>query len=130
MAKEEIRTERAPQAIGPYSQGIRTGRLIFVSGQIPIEPLTGEVVPGDIGAQTRQALNNLRAVLEKGGARLEDVVKTTVYLKDLSRFPDMNGIYGEFFKQPYPARATVGVRDLPAGVDVEIDAVAVIGGEI
>jgi 2-iminobutanoate/2-iminopropanoate deaminase len=130
MVKEEIRTDKAPQAIGPYSQGVKIGRFLFLSGQIPIEPLTGEVVPGGIEDQTRKVLTNLKMVLEEGGGRLADVVKTTVYLKDLALFSDMNGIYGEFFTPPYPARATVGVRELPKGVDVEIDAVAVIGDEM
>ena len=130
MVKEEIKTNRAPQAIGPYSQGVRIGRHLFLSGQIPIEPMTGEVVPGDITAQTRQVLVNLKAVLEAGGAGLKDVVKTTVYLKDLARFSDMNGIYAEFFAPPYPARATVGVRELPRGVEGEIDAIAVLGDEM
>jgi 2-iminobutanoate/2-iminopropanoate deaminase len=130
MVKDEIRTDKAPQAIGPYSQGVKIGRFLFLSGQIPIEPLTGEVVPGGIEVQTRQVLTNLKMVLKEGGGRLADVVKTTVYLKDLALFSDMNGIYGEFFTPPYPARATVGVRELPKGVDVEIDAVAVIGEEM
>ncbi len=124
--KEEIKTDRAPRAIGPYSQGVRIGNLLFLSGQIPIEPMTGMVVRGGIEAETRQVLENLAVVLESGGAALKDVVKTTVFLKNLDDFDDMNGIYGEFFKPPYPARSTVGVKGLPKGVSVEIDAVAVI----
>ncbi len=127
--KEEIQTESAPRAIGPYSQGVRIGNFLLLSGQIPIEPMTGMVVRGGIEAETRQVLENLSAVLERGGAALKDVVKTTVFLKDLADFDDMNGIYEEFFEPPYPARSTVGVKGLPKGVSVEIDAVAVIDSE-
>lgn len=129
MIKEEIKTEKAPRAIGPYSQGVRIGRFLFVSGQIPIEPATGEVVSGDISAQTRQVLKNIQGVIEQAGGSMKDVIKTTVFLTSLSNFSDMNSIYGEFFKEPYPARATVEVSALPKGVDVEIDAVAVFGDE-
>jgi len=129
MNKFEIRTPKAPEAIGPYSQGIRSGRHIFLSGQIPLDPSTGTVVSGSIEDQTRQVLRNLQAVLESEGATLDDVVKTTVYLTDLSAFAAMNSVYGEFFKAPYPARATVGVSALPKGVGVEIDVMAVTGDE-
>lgn len=129
MNKSEIKTEKAPKAIGPYSQGVRIGRHLFLSGQIPIEPLTGEVISGTIETQTRQVLKNLQAVLEEAGAVMGDVVKTTVYLTDLSAFSEMNAVYGEFFGAPYPARATVGVSALPKGAGVEIDAIAVIGDE-
>jgi len=129
MKKEEIKTERAPKAIGPYSQGVKIGRHLFLSGQIPIEPTSGEVLSGSVEAQTRQVLKNLQAVLEEAGATLKDVVKTTVYLTDLSAFAGMNSVYGEFFSAPYPARATVGVSALPKGSGVEIDAIAVIGDE-
>lgn len=129
MKKEEIKTERAPKAIGPYSQGVKIGRHLFLSGQIPIEPSSGEVLTGSVEAQTRQVLKNLQAVLEEAGATLKDVVKTTVYLKDLSAFAEMNSVYAEFFSAPYPARATVGVNALPKGSGVEIDAIAVIGDE-
>ena len=129
MKKEEIKSRRAPGAIGPYSQGIRMGRFLFLSGQIPIEPSSGEVLSTEIGAQTRQVLKNLQGVLEEAGASMKDVVKTTVYLKNLSNFTEMNGVYGEFFTAPYPARATVEVSALPKGVEVEIDAIAVVGDE-
>lgn len=129
MIKEEIKTDRAPKAIGPYSQGIRIGRFHFLSGQIPIDPKTGEVVSGDVALQTRQVLKNLQAVLEQSGASMRDVVKTTVFLKDLGSFSEMNSVYGEFFTEPFPARATVEVSGLPKGVDVEIDAIAVVGDE-
>ena len=129
MNKKELKTQRAPKAIGPYSQGVSIGRHLFLSGQIPIEPLSGELVTGSIEAQTRQVLKNLQGVLEEAGATMRDVVKTTVYLKDLSAFAEMNAIYGEFFTDPYPARATVEVSALPKGALVEIDAIAVIGDE-
>lgn len=129
MKKEEIRTALAPAAIGPYSQAVRIGRFLFLSGQIPIEPSSGEVLSREIGAQTRQVLKNLQAVLEEAGSGMKDVVKTTVYLKDLTLFSEMNGIYGEFFAPPYPARATVEVSALPKGVEVEIDAIAVVSDE-
>jgi 2-iminobutanoate/2-iminopropanoate deaminase len=125
--KEEIKTPRAPRAIGPYSQGVKTKGLVFVSGQIPLDPETGELVNSGIGGQTRRVLENLRAVLEAAGAGLDSVVKTTVYLSDLSEFNEMNEVYGEFFKAPYPARATVEVKGLPKGVAIEIDAMAVSG---
>ncbi len=125
MAKE-IETVSAPSAIGPYSQGVKSGNMLFLSGQIPIEPALGEVVPGGIEAQTRQVLKNLGEVLKEGGATFGHVVKTTVYLKDLKKFPEMNSLYAEYFTPPYPARVTVEVSELPKGVEIEIDAIAVI----
>lgn len=127
MGKKEIKTAGAPKAIGPYSQGVMTGKQLFLSGQIPIDPATGEVIKGGVGAETRQVLKNLQGVLEEAGASMNDVVKTTVYMKDLSAFGEMNAVYGEFFAAPYPARATVEVSALPKGAGVEIDAIAVIG---
>ncbi len=126
MSKEEVRTGRAPEAIGPYSQGVRAGDLVFASGQIPIDPATGKAVQGGVAAETRQVLQNLKAVLEEAGSGLDHVLKTTVYLTDLAAFGEMNRVYGEFFTRPYPARATVGVSELPKGVGVEIDAIAVL----
>jgi 2-iminobutanoate/2-iminopropanoate deaminase len=123
--KQAIKTAGAPGAIGPYSQGVKTDGLVFVSGQIPLDPETGEVVNTGIGGQTTRVLKNLRAVLEAAGAGLDSVVKTTVYMRDLSDFEGMNEVYGEFFKPPYPARATVEAKGLPKGVALEIDAVAV-----
>ncbi|MBI5560346.1 MAG: RidA family protein [Deltaproteobacteria bacterium] len=127
MDKKEVKTKMAPAAIGPYSQAVRAGNLIFVSGQIPVDPSSGEVTGGGIGKQTRRVLENLKAILEEEGVGLEDVVKTTVYLADLSGFKEMNEVYAEFFVPPYPARATVGVSALPKGAGIEIDATAVTG---
>ncbi len=124
MSKKEIASKKAPAAIGPYSQGIRAGGFLFVSGQIPVEPVAGETIKGGIVAQTRQVLHNIEMILKEAGLTMADVVKTTVYLKDLSQFAEMNGAYGEFFSPPYPARATVEVKGLPKGVMIEIDAIA------
>lgn len=121
---EPVRTDAAPAAIGPYSQAIRSGGFLFCSGQIPLDPATGKMVEGGIEAQTERVLANLAAVLAAGGASLASVVKTTVYLADLEDFPAVNGVYGRFFSERPPARATVQVARLPAGALVEIDAVA------
>ena len=125
MKRDAVRTAGAPAAIGPYSQAVRAGGLLFCSGQIPLDPSTGKLVDGGIEVQTERVLNNLEAVITAGGGRLSSVVKTTVYLTDLGDFPAMNAIYGKFFPQDPPARATVGVAKLPAGARVEIDAIAV-----
>ena len=124
--KTTVKTDKAPGAIGPYSQAIVASGFLFVSGQIPLDPRTGELVEGGVGEQTRQVLKNIEAVLEEAGAGLEDVVKTTVYLTDLAAFEEFNSVYGEFFIEPYPARATIGVSALPKGALVEVDAVAVV----
>jgi 2-iminobutanoate/2-iminopropanoate deaminase len=124
MGKQVILTDRAPAAIGPYSQAIRSGDLIFVSGQIPIDPATGKTVEGDIAAQTDQVLKNLAAILESAGSKLEKVLKTTVFLRDLGDFARMNEVYARFFSQNPPARATVEVSRLPRDVAVEIELVA------
>jgi 2-iminobutanoate/2-iminopropanoate deaminase len=125
--RKTVQTEKAPAAIGPYSQAVLTGGLLFCSGQIPIDPATGKMVEGGIEIQTDRVLRNLAAVLEEGGASLQSVVKTTVYLADLSDFPVMNGVYGMFFPENPPARATIEAAKLPAGALVEIDAVASVG---
>lgn len=125
MKRDAVRTAGAPAAIGPYSQAVRAGGFLFCSGQIPLDPSTGTLVDGGIGAQTERVLNNLKAVINAGGATLSSVVKTTVYLTDLGDFPAMNAVYGKFFPQDPPARATVEVAKLPAGARVEIDAVAI-----
>jgi len=121
-----IVTPDAPKAIGPYSQGISAGGLIFVSGQLGIDPETGELVAGGIEEQTHQVLRNISAILSAASAGLAGVVKTTVYLKDLKDFPAMNAVYAEFFDQNLPARATVQVSALPKGALVEIDCIAVM----
>ena len=122
--KKPIQTHRAPAAIGPYSQAIASGPWVFCSGQIPIDPATGETETGGIEAQTRRVLENLKAVLEEAGTGLDRVVKTTVFLADLADFAAMNAVYGGFFPDVPPARSTVQVAGLPRGVAIEIEAVA------
>jgi 2-iminobutanoate/2-iminopropanoate deaminase len=118
------RVEKAPAAIGPYSPVMRGGDLLFVSGQIPLDPETGQLVSGDVSAQTERVLKNLGAVLASAGASFSDVVRTTIYVVDLAHFDAINRIYGSYFRAPYPARVTVQVSGLPRGALVEIDAVA------
>ncbi len=120
-----IRTTAAPAAIGPYSQAVAQGQLLFTSGQIPIDPATGELRNSDIATAARQVLTNLRAVLVAGGADLTTVVKTTVFLKDMRDFQAFNAVYGEFFKEPFPARSCIQVAGLPKDSLVEIEAIAV-----
>lgn len=127
MRKQPIRTERAPQAIGPYSQAVKAGGFLFISGQIPIDPATGEVVQGDTAAQAERVLHNIRNILDDSGATLQDVVKTTVFLVDLNDFAAVNEVYGSFFHTEPPARAAVEVSRLPKDVRVEIEAVAWVG---
>jgi len=127
MTLTKILTNNAPAPIGPYSQGIISSDLLFTAGQIPLEPRTGQVIQGDIKAQTRQVLMNLKAILEQGGSSLGQVVKTTVFLKDMNEFAGMNEVYGEFFSANAPARSTVEVARLPRDVKVEIEAIAVVG---
>ena len=122
--KKVISTTKAPAAIGPYSQAIREGNLVYTSGQIPIDPATGVFAEGGIKEQTRQSLLNLKAILEEEGLTMSDVVKTTVFMADMNDFADMNAVYAEFFAEPYPARSAVAVRTLPKGALVEIEAVA------
>ena len=126
MSKTAIHTEQAPAAIGPYSQGIQAGNTIYVSGQIPIDPATGEFAGEDIAAQTRQSLTNIREILKAGGADMSHIVKTTVLLKDIADFAAMNEVYAEFFTEPYPARAAFQAAALPKGALVEIEAIAVL----
>ena len=123
--KKEIKTEKAPKAIGPYSQAIVANGFIFASGQIPIDPSTGKLSTGTIEEQTRLVLNNLKAVLEAAGSSFDKVVKCTVFLQNMDDFSRMNAVYGEFFKPPYPARAAVQVARLPKDVKVEIEAIAI-----
>ncbi len=122
--KESVASPSAPAAIGPYSQAIRAGSLVFLSGQIPLDPATGALVQGDIAAQTTRVMENLRAVLAAAGCSFADVVRTTIYLVDLAHFATVNETYGRFFEAPFPARATVQVAALPKGAQVEIDAIA------
>ena len=119
-----ISTTKAPAAIGPYSQAIQVGNLVYTSGQIPIDPATGNFVEGGIKEQTRQSLTNVRAILEEAGLTMANVVKTTVFVADMNDFADMNAVYAEFFAEPYPARSAVAVKTLPKGVLVEIEVVA------
>lgn len=126
MSKTAISTPSAPAAIGPYSQAIRSGNLLFVSGQIPLDPATGQVVEGDAAAQTERVLQNLSAILQAAGSSLGKVLKTTVYLKDMAEFASMNEIYARFFTESPPARATVEVSRLPRNVLVEIELIAEI----
>ncbi len=125
MKREAVKAAGAPAAIGPYSQAVRAGGFLFCSGQIPLDPGTGKLVDGGIEAQTERVMKNIEAVLTAGGTTLRSVVKTTVYLVDLGDFPAMNAVYGKFFPEDPPARATVQVVKLPAGARVEIDAIAV-----
>jgi 2-iminobutanoate/2-iminopropanoate deaminase len=125
MTLRPIQTSSAPQAVGPYSQGVAAGAMVFTSGQLPMTP-TGEMVRGDIEAAARQALENLRAVLEAAGARLADVVKVTIYLVDIADFASVNRVYGEFFSAPYPARSCVAVARLPLDAELEIEAAATL----
>ena len=126
MNKKVIQTEKAPKAIGPYSQAIRTDSLIYTAGQIGLVPATGELVANTVEEQTRQALTNLQNVVEAAGSTFANVVKTTVFLKDMNDFPRMNAIYAEFFPENPPARSTVAVAALPKGGLVEIEAIALI----
>ena len=126
-AKEIISTDKAPRAIGPYSQAVRAGNLVFASGQIPIDPATGEFVPGGIAEQTEQVLKNLTAVFAAAGVGMDQIVKTTVFLADMNDFTAMNEVYGRFFREAPPARATVQAARLPRDAKVEIEAIAVLG---
>ena len=122
--KEVINTTKAPAAIGPYSQAIKVGNLVYTSGQIPIDPTTGAFVEGGIKEQTRQSLANIKAILAEAGLNMSNVVKTTVFLADMNDFADMNAVYAEFFAEPYPARSAVAVKTLPKGALVEIEVIA------
>jgi 2-iminobutanoate/2-iminopropanoate deaminase len=126
MTKQVITTADAPAAIGPYSQAIRVGNLVFTSGQIPLHPQTGDIVGETAAEQARQVLQNLQAVLQAAGASLQQVVKTTIFLTDLSQFAAVNAVYAEFFPENLPARSTVQVAALPRGVQVEIEAIAIV----
>ena len=124
--KTQISTPNAPAAVGPYSQAIKTGNLLFVSGQLPINPATGAMVEGSIEECSRQALENLKAIVTEAGATMNDVVKTTVFLADIADFAKANGVYAEFFEQPFPARSAFEVATLPLGGRIEIEAIVAI----
>jgi 2-iminobutanoate/2-iminopropanoate deaminase len=121
-----IATKNAPHAIGPYSQAVRAGNVLYLSGQIPLDPVSGNLVQGDFAVQARRVLENLRAVLKESGAEFQHVVKATVYLTDIGNFPTLNSIYAEYFGEHKPARSTVGVAQLPRGAGVEIDLIAMV----
>lgn len=125
--RRAVSSPAAPKAIGPYSQAIQAGPLLFLSGQIPLDPETGQMIEGDIAAQTHRVFKNLQAVLEAAGATLDDVVRTTVYVADMNDFAVINEVYGAYFSSPAPARATVQAARLPKDARVEIDMIAVVG---
>ncbi len=126
MSKEIISTPHAPAAVGPYSQAVATNGMIFTAGQLGLIPETGQMIEGDVAAQTRQVLQNLKAVLEAAGSGLDAIVKTTVFLQNMDDFAAMNGVYSEFFTAPFPARSTVEVAKLPKNALVEIECVALV----
>ena len=126
MTKKVIHTDRAPEAIGPYSQAIQAGDFLFLSGQIPLDPKTGELVKGDIRNQTRQVLENIRGVLESQSSGMKDVVKVTIFLKDIGNFNRVNEVYATYFPSSPPARSTVEVAKLPRDADIEIEMIALV----
>ncbi len=127
MKKQIISTQGAPKAIGTYSQAVKAGNTVYLSGQIPLDPVSGEMVAGDIRTQITRVFDNLVAVAKAAGGSLQDVVKLNVFLTDLKHFPQVNEIMAQYFKEPYPARAAVGVAALPRGAQVEMDAIMVLG---
>ena len=128
MQKEIISTENAPKAIGPYSQAVKAGNLMFISGQIPLDPKTGDLVSESIDDQAKQVLNNIKSICEAAGQSIDDIVKISIFLTDLENFAIVNEVMKEYFAEPYPARATVEVSGLPLGVNVEIEAIVLING--
>ena len=126
MTKKIIQTERAPRAIGPYSQAVRCDKTVYLSGQIPLDPQSGELVQGDIEAQTRRVFENLKMVCEAAGGSLQHIARMGIYLTDLNHFSVVNKVMGEVFSEPYPARSTIGVAALPRGAQVEVDAILVL----
>lgn len=124
--KEVIQTDKAPKAIGPYSQAIKAGNLLFISGQIPIDPVTGELVVTSIEAETKQVLENFKAIVERANGTLKDVVKTTIFIKDMEQFTTINDIYGQYFSEEPPARACVEVARLPKDVNIEIEGIVLL----
>lgn len=128
MPLQPISTPNAPKAIGPYSQAVRSGNTLYLSGQIPLDPASGEIVGGDIAAQARRVFENIEAVLAAAGASFADVVRIGIYLTDLGDFAKVNEVMKEYFAEPFPARATIGVAALPRGAAVEVDAIATLAG--
>ncbi|MDI1251740.1 RidA family protein [Thermomonas sp.] len=126
MPRNPIHTELAPAAIGPYSQAVRSGNLVFLSGQTPLDPATGVLVEGDISVQARRAFDNIKAVCEAAGGSMDDIVRVGLYLTDLGQFTAVNAVMAEYFQTPYPARSTIEVPALPKGADFEVDAVLVL----
>jgi reactive intermediate/imine deaminase len=127
MSRQPIHSDSAPAAIGPYSQAVRSGNTLYLSGQIPLDPATGELVEGDIGAQAARVFENLKAVLAAGGATFDHVVRVAIYMPDLGNFGAVNEVMKKYFREPYPARSTIGVAALPRGAAVEVDVIAVVG---
>lgn len=125
MKLDILKTDKAPAAVGPYSQGVKAENIIYTSGQLPINPETGKLLTGDIKAQARMSLENVKAILESAGATLEDVVKVTVFVADMNQFSDINEVYGEYFSNHKPARSLVEVVKLPLGGEIEIEAIAI-----
>jgi reactive intermediate/imine deaminase len=126
MPRQPVHTDRAPAAIGPYSQAVQRGGMVFLSGQIPLDPATGLLVEGDIEAQARRAFDNLQAVCEAAGGSLDDVVRLGLYLTDLGQFAIVNQVMAEYFAAPFPARSTIGVASLPRGAEFEVDAILML----
>lgn len=126
MTRQAIHSDQAPAAIGPYSQAMRAGDTVYFSGQIPLDPATGELVGGDIAAQARRAFDNLAAVCAEAGGTLDNIARVGLYLTDLGQFAQVNAVMAEYFKAPYPARSTIGVSALPRGAEFEVDAVMVL----
>jgi len=127
MTRQPVHSDQAPAAIGPYSQAVRQGGFVFLSGQIPLDPATGELVDGDIGVQARRAFDNLRAVCEAAGGSFDGIVRLGLYLTDLRQFAAVNAVMAEYFQAPYPARSTVEVAGLPRGATFEVDAILALG---
>lgn len=127
MPRTAIHSDQAPAAIGPYSQATRTGNLVFLSGQTPLDPATGNLVEGDIAVQARQAFDNIKAVVAAAGGSMDDIVRVGLYLTDLSQFAEVNAVMADYFSQPYPARSTIEVSALPRGAQFEVDALMVLG---
>lgn len=128
MPRLAIHSDSAPKAIGPYSQAVRAGNTLYLSGQVPIDPATGQVIEGDISAHAVRVFENLKAVLAAGGASFDDVVRVAIYMTDLGNFGAVNEVMARYFNEPYPARSTIGVAALPRGVAVEVDVIAVTAG--